>query len=240
MPIKMALYCVALGVYGLVVFGLVAQSARAGFTVLTFGLALAVSTIPMLLVRSVLEFRLDPKEPNLRAQIMDLFSLHKGSWAFILGDAISLPLALAAAAYAWHYIDTTRPAWYNTGWWLVLSVVVGSLIGIGFRLVDAANYRNAGVGGALVSPTKILHDPFVYALFASLLIYICVPVLVTAFNRVMDGDYGSPIVIAAVVAVLAFGSWAVFGVRDAIVGLDVRQLHPVGYDWDTLTPRYYE
>lgn len=212
-------YCLVLTLYCALLYWGMTVAVRGSHFILAGIGALLISIVPMALVGMLLEQR----------PLKQMFGLD-GSWAFILGDSFALPLSLAAAAYAWRFLDRSD-AWYASNWWVFVSLAVGVAFGIGFRLMDAANYPRE----ALVSPSKILHDPFVYAVFAASVVYAGIPVVIVAIQRlVAQARFEPKFMVAASLALFGVLLWGAFAVRDIKVGLNHADLHPI-YHWNIRT-----
>ncbi len=173
--------------------------------------ALFASTIPMALVAYWIEGR-GPAT---------IFSLTKGSWAFILGDALALPLVAGASALVWKHIDAA--SWWRSGWWTVIAIIIGLGASAGFHwIIDAGAYSAAQNS----SPTKIVHDMVAYTVLFSGLTLLAVPAILQGWT--LGPVFGS------VLAIFGIAAWGLFGLHDAMAKLNPNDLH-VAWDWSTMS-----
>lgn len=165
----------------------------------------ALSASPLLLL--ALRVTLEDGQPT------GLFNPSRASWAFLFGDVVWLPLAMAACAYGQRNLPDS--GWHHTSWWLPLCVLLGLGAGLAFHfLMDQPAYVQAGWGQALYSPTKVAHDFVSYPLLFGGLAWLGVPVLVHDFKW------------AGAVGLVGVLLWGAMGARDATHPPKPENLHP--------------
>lgn len=141
----------------------------------------------------------------------EVFDLKIGSWAFLIGDTVVLPVMAVFITNTWHeevsVNETLNPP-------LVLGcLAVGVIVGGLFHWLDGNGYKAAGAGEALDSPTKITHDFCAYPVLFGGLIYGAIPL-------VQNWGSNSWYAVGCLVA------WLLLCVRDARAGLNLKLLHP--------------
>lgn len=174
-------------------------------------LMLFFSIVPMVVLGMMMEGR-DP--------LGDILNPSQGSWMFIFGDLIGLPLAgYCLSRYAQTVDDS--PEWLSKGWvFWAIAAGVGLAAGWSFHFImDAPNYHPA----AFNSPTKIYHDFGAYVLLFGTLFFGAVFVAATKGRGEMIWAAGA---LASVILL-----WGSFMIHDA-KGLDPEKLH-VRYNWRT-------
>lgn len=143
-----------------------------------------------------------------------IFSPKTQSWAFLFGDSIFIPLAFLGGALSWRRI-AAMDGFHHQKWWLWLSIAIGALAGVAFRYVlNAPDYRAAGLDSLLDSPTSIWHDFVVYPVLVGLFVCICLPAV--AYDTTNWGW----------LALVGLLGWGAMGAHDATHPLDLRNLHP--------------
>ena len=145
---------------------------------------------------------------------LPVFDLKHGSWAFLIGDTIVIPMAVVFALIGWNVQDLS--AWGESYLWGIAAIAAGILAGTIFHLLDGIGYRSQGAGAALSSPTKLVHDFVAYPVLFGGLVYGGVPLL-------FHWNIWSALCLACVVV------WLGLAACDAIRGLDPKKLHP---NWD--------
>lgn len=189
-----------------VAYVVIAKLGTGGYWQIGF-IPILLSPVAMLVLRLTLEYGKPSGMLDLRTQ----------SWAFLVGDTVFLPFALAFAALGQRTLSAsaTDPVWYRSFWWLAAALVVGIVFAFVFRVIlDAPNYVSAGAAELLNSPTKIWHDYVVYPALAGGIVHLAVPVVVHNFT-----GYGWLILVA-------IGGWGLMGFLDGVRGLNPRHLHP--------------
>lgn len=167
-------------------------------------LPIVVSPLSMLVLRISMEYGLPE----------GIFSPKTQSWAFLFGDAFYIPLAFLGGALSWRRIAAID-GFHHQKWWLWLSIAIGALAGVAFRYVlNAPDYRAAGLDSLLDSPTSIWHDFVVYPVLVGLFVYICLPAV--AYDTTNWGW----------LALVGLLGWGAMGAHDATHPLDLRNLHP--------------
>lgn len=146
-----------------------------------------------------------------RRSFREVFDLKIGSWAFLIGDTVVLPLMAVFMTSGWHeevpVTTTVNPS-------LVLGCLgVGVLVGGLFHWLDGLNYKSAGAEEALDSPTKITHDFCAYPVLFGGLIYGAIPLVQ---NWGLNSWYAVGCLIA----------WLLLCARDAKANLNPKLLHP--------------
>lgn len=155
-------------------------------------------------------------EPNrgttTLARVASLVDFRHGSWAFLFGDTLFLPIMAAAIAIGW------RHNWFGLSWhWLVICLVIGVVVGLAFHHHDASFYSEA----AFNSPTKLWHDLVAYPVLFGGLVFGLVPMI-----RQLPWVW---------VALALFALWLLAGVADGTVHkLNPGDLHKP-FIWSTLT-----
>ena len=144
-----------------------------------------------------------------------MFNWRTQSWAFLFGDSLSLPLAIAFAlgtpGIPSRVIGVSGMIEY---WrWCVISIVVAIVVTFGFRSMDAAGYKKSGNADRLKSPTKLWHDYVVYPSIAFLLMWVALPAVFTGATT-------------GWLTLTSFGTWVLFCICDMVRGLDPANLHP--------------
>lgn len=168
--------------------------------------ALAASPLLLLALRVTLECGKPP----------GLFDPSRASWAFLFGDVLWLPLAMAACAYGQRNLP--EQGWFRDWWWLPLCILLGIGAGLAFHfLMDQPAYVQAGWGQALYSPTKVAHDFVSYPLLLGALAWLGVPVLVHDFRW------------TGAIALVGVLLWGAMDARDATRPPRPQELHP---QWD--------
>lgn len=176
------------------------------------------SPIPLLAVSVFLEKR----------SLLSLLDPRVGSWAFLFGDVIVLPLVAALCALAWKEMDETRRAFYSMPQWYVAGISVGAIFVVLFKTLDSRQYIAAGRAGALTTPSKIVHDVgAVGVVTGSLLLCVLTPLIVEAFKHALSWQIVTAPLVALVcfVTLVAIDMW----LRPAHPEL----AHPGGFDWET-------
>ncbi len=148
-----------------------------------------------------------PKAPQL-------LDLKKGSWAFLLGNTIFLPLAAVCAVTGWHNSDFSN--WGESPNWMLACLGIGLVAGGTFHLLDCLNYRQVGAGLALMSPTKVAYDFITYPVLFGGLVYAGTPMLLN-WN------------LASACMAICIVIWAFLCMRDMVYSLNPKDLHPAWY-----------
>lgn len=117
-------------------------------------LAIIISPVAMKVIRI-------KKENN---QPKGMFSLKTQSWAFVLGDTLAVPTLLGFAVFQWMHFEK---GWYDSAWWIFLSIGLGVAASLGFRVIDSPRYEK-GDYERFFGHTKLWHDFPVYATLVSL------------------------------------------------------------------------
>lgn len=186
----------------LVGVGCVLEHDQIIYVVLFTSIPLAVSIGGMFFVRTALE----------RLGWRGMFSLRKQSWAFVLGDAIALPIAFFFLI--WSYRSQEMNSFFDSRGWTLLALIIGVIVGFVFRIVDSPRYVDASRATALKSPTKIWHDLVVYPVLTGLLVWGGIPLL---SNGVSLFEW------CLIVSLLL---WLAFGVRDILRPPVISEQHP--------------
>jgi hypothetical protein len=150
--------------YGGLIYLLLVWSVQGGRPMLAVLWALTAS--PLLLL--VLRLTWEEGQPGL-------IDLKNGSWSFQLGDTFVLTTAFAVATIAWMSIP--HEAFFLSGRWMMISLLIGIAAGMAFHAFDTVNYTRDGVELALNSPTKLAHDFVAYPVLLGGLVCVGVPVL---------------------------------------------------------------
>lgn len=155
--------------------------------------------------------------------IVRMFEPSFQSWLFIFGDILGLTLMFYALAWAWSGIVRDPSAWYSQWWWYAISAAIGLAAGHGFHTLDGAGYAKQNASGALLSPTKLVHDYLTFPVIVGAATFLVVPLLIRWI--------GSLAVNATAMAtvLLGFIIWLGFGVLDATVH------HPKASDMHSLS-----
>lgn len=210
-----------------------ARDGRVSTVVVAYVLALCASSVPTAVIALTLE-------RSYRQAPLQLFNPSVGNWAFIFGDILVLPAALAFAAYAWRWLP--QQGWHVSWWWVLAAMVAGFVATLVFQKQDAAYYTQNGFNLAEVRavPSKIVHDWAAVPFFASALTLITVPVaahtLLTAMTPKALTDPPRPVVgmpaFATLAVIVAVSVWFALCVRDSKAGIDPGLLHPPRFDWN--------
>ncbi len=145
---------------------------------------------------------------------MPVFDLKNGSWAFLIGDTVVIPMAMLFALKGW--VGQDQSYWSESYIWLATTFAAGLLAGTIFHLLDGIGYKAKGAAAALSSPTKLAHDFVAYPVLCGGLVYGGVPLL-------FQWSIWSTLCLGCVVV------WLLLAVCDALRGLDPKKLHPA---WD--------
>jgi hypothetical protein len=166
------------------------------------------SLIPMAFVGQRMEHR-TPKE---------LFDPKSGSWMFIFGDGIFLPISAVAFAVVWE--SNEEADFGQQWWWLATATLLGIAAGIVFHALDKPNYDPERFS----SPTKLVHDYGAYPLLAGGLMFSGVPALVGSIIH----HSTSSIIWCTGGATVGVGGWVLMGAinHEFTGGLDTKRLHP--------------
>jgi hypothetical protein len=179
-----------LGWAALASFAALVIAVRRGLVYRAAGIVLVVSPLAITLLGLVYDSR----------SLAQSVSLSGNSWAYLFGDTFALSAAFAAATFGWRSLG---PGWWTTSWWFVLSFVLGMAAGVTFHIVDGAGYRAVGAGELLGTASKLWHDFVTYPTLFGGLVWVGVPLLFVARNR-----------IATWVCVAGVAAWMVFAVCD--------------------------
>lgn len=194
----------------LVGVGSVLKNDQTVYVVLFASIPFIVSISGMFLIRTKLE----------RLSAKGMFSLRTQSWAFVLGDAVALPITFFCLT--WSHRSHEMNSFFESRGWTLLALLVGVTVGIVFRKIDSARYNDASRAGALKSPTKIWHDLGVYPILAGLTVWSGVPLLIDGPSGAEYGVLGGLLL------------WACFGAYDLFRPPVISIQHPL---WDTSTFR---
>jgi hypothetical protein len=192
--------------YATIDLAVLVRAIRRGRVWTTLIFAWLTSTIPMYALGRFMEHRWLPGWAHQ-------------SWAFLFGDAIFLPLALAATALAWRQLPTK--SWHRSWWWLAISIIVGVAISAKFHHDEAGVYPPL----QLQSPTKLFHDLVAYPVFVAAL-------WATAWPVVTSHLWKSRWVLPALI-VFGLLMWGACSWGDTLHQLS--GLH-IGWDWRSLRP----
>jgi len=181
---------------------------------------LAASPGIMALLRYTLERGTPPGMFNPKTQ----------SWAFLFGDLLFLPFALAMLALGAAHVQLEASGWvsYESGGWQRLCFWIGLAAGFVFNRFDAANYSNEGSLGAIFSPTKLAHDFIAYPVLVGSLLFLAGPLV-----REIGSD-ASGIAYLGLALAGALG-WVGMAVRDMVHPPRPYDLHPA-WDRDAYRP----
>jgi hypothetical protein len=171
-------------------------------------IALGFSIIPMYLVQRFLEKR----RPNYNPRTQ--------SWAFLFGDSLCLPTAMAALAVMRSRID--GDGWFNSIGWSLAAALFGFAATMIAILVDRGLWDYSP--GRLVSPSKLLHDYFTFPIFLGVLFY--------GLAYLIEAPW-SPHAYAPILILISIAGWAAMLGRDVAVGLDPTKFHPE-WDWSLM------
>jgi hypothetical protein len=142
-----------------------------------------------------------------------LFNPTTQSYAFLLGDALLLPMAFAFMALGWKRLAHEQ-GFHVQAWWLIFALVAGAAIMMVWRRMEMQAYTKLGAADRLDSPTKLWHDYVVYGSLGTLLVFGGVPVVVKDFTG--NGW----------LVLLCFAGWVALGVLDGSRKLNPANLHP--------------
>ena len=177
-------------------------------------LMLLFSTVPMLLIGMLVEGR----EP-----FTDLMNPRHGSWMFIFGDLIGLPIA-GYCLSRYHQTVSGVPEWATSAktFWGI-AIISGLAAAYVFRYMnDASAYTPL----AFNSPTKLYHDFGAYVLFFGTLFYGLVYAVTAGLSSGQGEGKWVWLAIASVILL-----WLAPGVpRDLAGKLEPEKLH-VQWDW---------
>lgn len=153
-------------------------------------------------------------EDNTSLSVGDMYNPSTQSWAFLFGDLLVIPFMLGVSALAWR--DMAKSSWFWSPTWFGVAWVAGIVVALVWHfLLDGPGYKAQGYEDMLNSYTKLWHDFVVYGSLSTLIIYLCIPALVS-----------DPIGFGGM-ALLGLVCWAVLGVLDNTVhSLDPTKLHP--------------
>lgn len=206
------LYIGIVVVYAIAVYFMATRSIRAGKWAQAALCCWLASPVPMLFVAVVME----------RREIRQLLDPSVQSWAFLFGDTLFLPFAVAMLALAWRRLPRTEgTSWYLTKRRWATTLMWGFAAGIIAHIREDMFYSDL----ALNSPTKLLHDICAYAVLVGAVIYGLWPALSVKASR-------QRALVALCGVLLWFG--AVY-VDNAVRHLDGRNLH-IEYDWGARSP----
>jgi hypothetical protein len=134
-----------------------------------------------------------------------------GRWgvSLLVGD-VALAGLVASGAVWWRRLPrpADRPAWFDRGWWLAVSALLGVALAAAFRWHEAGAYSLYGYDSA----SKLWHDLVIYPVLATLVTYVFWPMVITGPGR------------EAAVALLIV--WVATAAMDNIHPLDPARLHP--------------
>jgi hypothetical protein len=146
---------------------------------------------------------------------LGIFNPRKQSWAFMFGDTFLLSYAMIFLTRGWQSVPSDSV--FHSMEWAVMSLVLGCLLSVAFRMFDRKRYIKAGVKDALYTLTKLWHDFGVFPVLLSLLLFMGLPQLFLA--RSGDTVVGS-------LAVLGFiALCAADGMRDKRGTLNAADQH---------------
>ncbi len=105
-------------------------------------------------------------------QAPKMFDLRKGSWAYLIGDTIVLPIGWVALVFGWN--DQGSVEWGLSSS-LLLCLLAGIAAGSLFHASDTKGYKEQKAEDALKCPTKIAHDFCAYPVLLGGLLYGFIP-----------------------------------------------------------------
>ena len=203
-------YILAVPIAYLIGVGSVLENDQTIYVVLFTSIPLLVSIGGMFLARTRLE----------RLKAKGMFSLRTQSWAFVLGDAVALPITFAFLI--WSHRSLEMNSFFESRGWTLLALLIGVIVGVVFRKIDSPRYIKAGRASALKCPTKIWHDLGVYPILAGLTVWSGTPLLAGGLSGAEYGVLGGLIL------------WVCFGLYDVARPPDISTQHTT---WDTSTFR---
>jgi hypothetical protein len=142
----------------------------------------------------------------------NVFNLKTQAWSFIFGDIFVLPAAFVVAAHKW----SEMPGLIDPPvWWLVMCLITGSVVGLGFHFwYEKPLYIQQGAGESLDSPTKLLHDFVSYPVLFGGLLCVFVPLVVTPSARELPWLQAWYLNDSVIKIMLLIAIWSTLGVID--------------------------
>ena len=208
--LNLTIFSVCLFGYAVTVFFLLRSLGMNGRVYGAVCVTLFASSIPMFIIGRVIE----------GTSLSQTYDLSKGSYAYILGDSLALPLVVGASAHVWKSIDPDSN--WRSGLWTAISLAVGLGFSAWFHFYNEFNVYPPEI---FRSPTKIYHDFVAYPVLLSGVVMLFVPALKECFSN--GARLGTAL------AVVGIFAWVLFGVKDGLAKLPPANLHPA-WDWTTL------
>lgn len=125
-----------------------------------------------------------------------MFDLRKGSWAYLIGDTIVLPIGAVVLVFGRHDRASVEGGLLLG---LLLCLIAGIAAGSLFHAWDTKVYKEQGAEDALKCPTKIAHDFCAYPVLLGGLLYGAIPLI-------QDWSWHSYVFVGCVIAWLALAA----------------------------------